>query len=140
MSTVNGVNYTIASSPTPSTLLDAGKYGGRVRVYTDTYEALTLASGSTISVCSVPANSVFVYGLVVHDALGANTTLSVGDSGNVARFAAAESTVSAGDIECRAIDGINYQFSSDTVITLTNAGSTGIVTGTIKTVFMVSDG
>ena len=108
-----------------------------MRVQYDTYEASSLASGSDISVARLPKGAK-VYDIVVHfDALGGSTTISVGDSGAAARYIAATSTSSAGQMSMSqegAIAGVGYENTAETDVLLTTGG--GSISGTIKCVVM----
>lgn len=137
MSAVKGTNYTKAYSPTPRTLLGP-EYGGKVRVIQDSYEAASLAAGSTIAVGKIPKGAVYVGGWVIADDLSSAGTLSLGDSGSATRFMAATVFTTAGQAKAaQAIDGIGYAFTADTEIILT----TGVeeMTGTIKTVLLYAE-
>ena len=132
MASVKGVNFTNITAD-PIVNADSGEWSGKLRVQYDTYEASSLASGSDISVARLPKGAK-VYDIVVHfDALGGSTTISVGDSGAAARYIAATSTSSAGQMSMSqegAIDGVGYENTAETDVLLTTGG--GSITGTIK--------
>ena len=136
MASVKGVNFTNITAD-PIVKIDSGEWSGKMRVQYDTYEASSLASGSDISVARLPKGAK-VYDIVVHfDALGGSTTISVGDSGAAARYIAATSTSSAGQMSMSqegAIDGVGYENTAETDVLLTTGG--GSITGTIKCVVM----
>ena len=136
MASVKGVNFTNITAD-PIVNADSGEWSGKLRVQYDTYEASSLASGSDISVARLPKGAK-VYDIVVHfDALGGSTTISVGDSGAAARYIAATSTSSAGQMSMSqegAIDGVGYENTAETDVLLTTGG--GSITGTIKVVVM----
>ena len=136
MASVKGVNFTNITAD-PIVKIDSGEGSGKMRVQYDTYEASSLASGSDISVARLPKGAK-VYDIVVHfDALGGSTTISVGDSGAAARYIAATSTSSAGQMSMSqegAIDGVGYENTAETDVLLTTGG--GSITGTIKCVVM----
>ena len=136
MSSVKGTNFTNITAD-PVVKIDSGEWSGKMRVQYDTYEASSLASGSDISVARLPKGAK-VYDIVVHfDALGGSTTISVGDSGAAARYIAATSTSSAGQMSMSqegAIDGVGYENTAETDVLLTTGG--GSITGTIKCVVM----
>ena len=136
MASVKGVNFTNITAD-PIVKIDSGEWSGKMRVQYDTYEASSLASGSDISVARLPKGAK-VYDIVVHfDALGGSTTISVGDSGAAARYIAATSTSSAGQMSMSqegAIDGVGYENTAETDVLLTTGG--GSITGTIKVVVM----
>ena len=136
MASVKGVNFTNITAD-PIVKIDSGEWSGKMRVQYDTYEASSLASGSDISVARLPKGAK-VYDIVVHfDALGGSTTISVGDSGAAARYIAATSTSSAGQMSMSqegAIDGVGYENTAETDVLLTTGG--GSISGTIKCVVM----
>ena len=135
MASVKGTNFTNITAD-PVVKIDSGEWSGKMRVQYDTYEASSLASGSDISVARLPKGSK-VYDIVVHfDALG-SATISVGDSGAAARYIAATSVSSAGQMSMSqegAIDGVGYENTAETDILLTTGSAS--ISGTIKCVVM----
>ena len=135
MASVKGTNFTNITAD-PIVKIDSGEWSGKMRVQFDTFEASSLASGSDISVARLPKGAK-VYDIVVHfDALG-SATISVGDSGAAARYIAATSVSSAGQMSMSqegAIDGVGYENTAETDVLLTTGG--GSVSGTIKCVVM----
>jgi len=131
MASVKGVNFTNITA-TPVVKADSSEWHGNLRVQYDSYEASSLADGSDISVARLPKGAK-VYDVIVHfDALGASTTLKVGDSADDDRYIAATATTSAGQMSMSqegAIAGFGYEQTAETDIILTNAGT---ATGTIK--------
>ena len=97
MASVKGVNFTNITA-TPVVKADSSEWHGNIRVQYDSYEASSLASGSDISVARLPKGAK-VYDIIVHfDALGSSSTVSVGDADSAARYIAATSTASAGQM------------------------------------------
>ena len=136
MTAALGDNSTIAASPTTRTQLGA-EYRGKVRAIYDTYEAASLATGSTIVIGKARAGEVFLGGKLVCDDLSSAGTISVGDADSAARFLAATVETTAGQAtEMNAIGGLGYKFTADTDILLTTA--TEEMTGTIKTVIYLA--
>ena len=135
MASVKGTNFTNITAD-PVVKIDSGEWSGKMRVQYDTYEASSLASGSDISVARLPKGAK-VYDIVVHfDALG-SATISVGDSGAAARYIAATSVSSAGQMSMSqegAIAGVGYENTAETDVLLTTGGAS--ITGTIKVVVM----
>ena len=135
MASVKGTNFTNITAD-PIVKIDSGEWSGKMRVQYDTYEASSLASGSDISVARLPKGAK-VYDIVVHfDALG-SATISVGDSGAAARYIAATSVSSAGQMSMSqegAIAGVGYENTAETDVLLTTGG--GSISGTIKCVVM----
>ena len=138
MASVKGVNFTNITAD-PIVNADSGEWSGKLRVQYDTYEASSLASGSDISVARLPKGAK-VYDIIVHfDALGGSSTISVGDADSAARYIAATSTASAGQMSMSqegAIAGVGYEQTAETDIILTTGGAS--ITGTIKCVVMYS--
>lgn len=139
MATVNGTNYAIAAAPTPSTLLDAAKASGKVRVWYDTYECASTASGTVINIALLPQKAVVVGGLILTDALGTGVTLSCGDTedstaSDADRYMSAVSAASAARLDLFDTGSIGkhpYTFQQEAAVTLTVGGAAA--TGTIKT-------
>jgi uncharacterized membrane protein len=67
------------SRATPVVKNKANELGGRVRIAHGTYEAASLASGDVVEMFVLPDNARLISGFLANDALGASTTLSVGD-------------------------------------------------------------
>ena len=135
MASVKGTNFTNITAD-PIVKIDSGEWSGKMRVQYDTYEASSLASGSDISVARLPKGAK-VYDIIVHfDALG-SATISVGDSGAAARYIAATSVSSAGQMSMSqegAIAGVGYENTAETDILLTTGSAS--ISGTIKCVVM----
>jgi len=140
MADVKGVNNTIADAPAPSSVLDGGQLGGNVKVMYDSYEADSLASGSTIEVGKELPAGARVLGInLYNDALGTGVTLAVGDSDDADRYLAAASAASAGKLEANLADGIGYAIGTndgDNQVLITTGGAAA--TGTIKAVILYS--
>lgn len=129
MASVKGVNITMLDDGTGKL---AKTEKGKLRVYTDTYEASSLASGSDITIARLPKNSAVVDVTVYHDALGASSTLKVGDASKDDRYVTAGSTASAGTLRMNTVDGCGYENTVATDIIVTTGGAT--ISGTIKIV------
>ncbi|MHA1567551.1 MAG: hypothetical protein ACTSX7_19745 [Alphaproteobacteria bacterium] len=133
MATVYG-NNTNKSVNTPSDLVDAID-NGAVTVFTDSYEASSLAQNSVIAIAKLPPSAKVKEVILAWDALGASTTLVCGDAADTDRYVTSQNSSVAGLARLNAIAGMDYSVSSDdggddtTVIQLTLGGGTG--TGTI---------
>ena len=138
MASVKGANFTNITA-TPIVKIDSSEWHGNMRVQFDSYEASSLASGSDISVARLPKGAK-VYDIIVHfDALGGSSTISVGDADSAARYIAATSTASAGQMSMSqegAIAGFGYENTAETDVLLTTGGAS--ITGTIKVAVMYS--
>jgi len=132
MASVKGVNITNIDA-TPVVKVSSDEAGGKLRVYFDSYEASSLASGSDITIARLPKGAK-VYDVVIHhDALGSGVTLAVGDSADADRYITATAAATAGKIlmsEDGAIDGVAYEQTAETDVLITTGG--GTATGTIK--------
>jgi len=122
----------------PSVMSDGGNLSA-MKVWHDTYEASSLASGSDITIARIPAGSTIHDVIIKADALGGSSTLTVGDSGDADRFLAAVGTWNAAG-QCQsmlagstapntAVAGLGYKVSSATDIVITTGGAT--ISGTI---------
>jgi hypothetical protein len=122
----------------PSVMSDGGNLSA-MKVWHDTYEASSLASGSDITIARIPAGSTIHDVIIKADALGGSSTLTVGDSGDADRFLAAVGTWNAAG-QCQsmlagstapntAVAGLAYKVSSQTDIVITTGGAT--ISGTI---------
>jgi len=131
MTQYNGVNYTLELAG--KIAISQGVTRSDLKVISDTYEAAAIASGSTIVLADVPIGAV-IHGIqVATDALGASTTISIGDSTNATKYLSATSTVAAASIDAINVDGLGYVVGTnpgDNLILATIGG--GAATGTIK--------
>ncbi len=134
MSTVNSVGYTkyVASRKT-----SPGEWGAVMRYYYDEYEAVALATGSTLYMfLPAPGERYAGFGQLAWDDLGTNNTLAVGIVGTTAAFLAATDAATAADkadldAGAAAITYLGYEFDGDTPVIITTAG-TQSSTGTVK--------
>ncbi len=133
MAAVNGVNNTKAADPKAANILNPGVLGGKKRVMVDTYTASALASGSTIAVGkSLPVGAIVTGVKLGFAALGASSTLSVGDAGSATRYLAAASSATAGTrLGPDLVTGLGYVVTgtSDTDILITTGGAS--ITGAV---------
>lgn len=101
------------------------------------YEATALAANDVIDLFRLPKGAVIKDIVVDFDALGASTSIDVGDGADADRFIDGAATTAAGTARLGVIDGRNYRVGTndgDDVITATMLGAAG--TGTIRaTVF-----
>ena len=133
MATYYGVNVTFenAAGP-PGSFIQAGKWGGKVRVMTDVYEAASLAAKSVLRVAKVPKDAVVlrISNLQMDDLGTATLTVSIGVAASATLFDAATAQVQT-IVWFDAIDGAPWVASADTWIILTT--DYAAATGTIKT-------
>lgn len=133
MATVYASNTNKAVN-TPSDLVDSID-NGAVYVFTDSYEAASLAQNSLIAIAKLPPNAKVKEVILAWDALGAATTLVCGDAGDPDRYLTSQVGSSAGMARLNAITGMDYTVSENdggndtTLVQLTLGG--GVGTGTI---------
>ena len=140
MASVKGANITNIDA-TPIVKVSSENAGGKIRVYHDTYEAASLASGSDITIARIPKHATIHDVIVKCDALGSGVTLKVGDSGDDDRYITVVGTWNvAGQSQSMlagsstgapvpAVTGLGYRTSDETDILITTGG--GTATGTI---------
>lgn len=139
MATVSGDNYTIwAAKGPPDSFLKAGQWNGKVRVFTDVYEAASIAAATIINVARIPKDAVWLgMSSLVTDALGSGVTIQCGITGATTKFLAATACNTANlQTFMHAIDGLHYVFTAEAAVILTTAGAAA--TGTIKTEICVA--
>lgn len=142
MSTVKGAIKTIADSGTVShTNASGAGEGSIVHVQFDSYEAATLVQGSLIEIGSkLPLGAYVFETKLAYDALGASTSLSLGDAEDDDRYITNTVTTSAGVARGNTVDGFGYYIDetagTDAANTdrqvLAKVVDTGSATGTIK--------
>lgn len=144
MADVKGVNFTLDEAGTSGSLLAAGTFRGKNRVYVDSYEAAALAAGSTIKLGPKQLQpGIIIIGIAIYfDALG-GATVDVGDADDADRYIDGADVSAIGKSESDRPDGANYaivgQFAgtTDDIILLTTI--TAAITGTIKIQIFASE-
>ena len=136
MASVKATNITNLDA-SPSVLANSGDVSGKVRVFKDTYEASSLASGSDITVARLPLGARVVDILVKADALGGSVTLAVGDSGDADRYITATEMNTGNKGISLGVDGVigsigNEIGTGETDVLITTGGATA--SGTITSV------
>ena len=130
----------------PVVMNKANELGGRVRLAHGVYEAASLASGDVIELFILPDGARLLEGSLAHDALGSNTTLSVGYAAHTnaagtavsaaaAAYKAAAASTSAQKVDILATLALGSGTETDTnedgvAVTATMGGAAG--TGTIE--------
>ena len=135
MASVKATNITNIDA-SPSVLANAGDVHGSVRVFKDTYEASSLASGSDITIARLPKGARVMDIHLKADALGNSVTLAVGDSATADRYISA-TVMNTADKQISlssdgAIASIGYEIGDVTDILVTTGGATA--SGTITSV------
>ena len=118
----NGSNYAKFIAPTMRDLLGA-EYGGKVRAMHDEFTFASAATGTVVNVGILKKGEVFLACFVASAALGANSTIQLGDSGDDDRYFTAVSTASAVEAVKGAQTGVGYKATADTVMVLKTAGA-----------------
>lgn len=140
MTTYKGAVKTIADALTASHTNNPGHgEGSIIHVTFDTYEAATLVQGSLVEVGSkLPLNAYVYETKLAYDALGASTSLALGDSEDDDRYITNTVTTSAGITRGNTVDGFGYlvdetggESNTDRQV-LIKVVDTGSATGTIK--------
>jgi len=140
MASVKGANITNMDA-TPVVKVSSEEAGGKLRVFHDSYEASSLASGSDITIARLPKDATIHDVIVKCDALGSGVTLKVGDSGDDDRYITVVGTWNvAGQSQSMlagsstgapvpAVTGLGYRTTAETDIKITTGGASA--TGTI---------
>lgn len=139
MTTYKGAIKTIADAVTASHVNPPGSgEGSLIHVTADNYEAAAIVQNSLIEIGSkIPLNG-YVYEVILgYDALGASSSLSVGDAEDPDRYVTNTVTTSAGITRLNAVNGLNYNIDeTDTTNTdrqvLVSVVDTGAITGTVR--------
>lgn len=116
MADFKGVNSTLYA--TKGALLQHGVWDGAVRVHHDSYTTVGEAVNDRIFIGQLPPMGIFLFAQISVEALGAGTTLSLGDAGSATRFMAATSTAAAVTFTAAAVAGVGYRNTTQTPIDL----------------------
>jgi len=136
MAAVKGVNSTLYDNGAQGdNAIAQGLVNADVEIWTDSYEAAVLVAGSTIDIAELPAGAKVHKIEMFTDALGASSTIDIGDSNDTDRYSLSPfDTSSAGKFDSDAVDGVAYVIGTntgDSRIQLLTAGAS--ISGTIKT-------
>ena len=142
MADYKGVNYTKSETPTAPNIMDGREMDAVVKMHTETYEASAVAQNKTMALFKDLTDGLNVVGGIVYfDALGSNSSISIGDSNDADRYLTTTTTTSAGSAIFNAVNGINYKLGTndgDNTMLLTAVGS-GALSGTIKVVLFYTN-
>ena len=129
---------TAQSGASPSSMIDVGKWGGRMRVMHDTHTpgtTGTFAKDSFVTIGVLPKGArIWEVGVYISATMGSSKTLSVGylptngtTAGDDVKFAAATAATSAGWIISGpvAAAGVDFELPEESYITLHHAGGSG---------------
>ena len=105
-----------------------------VETRTSTMELATEGTG-VLTGPTVSKGEVVLEVILGNDALGASTTLTVGDGDDADRFITSQDSSTAGVARTSAISGMNYEFPADDTIDVKLGGAAG--TGTVSVTALV---
>lgn len=129
----DGINYAKSLAPGMRDQLGA-EWGGKNRAIYDEFTFSGQAAGTIVNVGVLRKGEVYLGCEIVNAALGTGVTLQVGDAGNDARYMAAQSASSAGNLIGKdAGAGFGYKAPADTVIFIKTGG--GAATGKVQIVW-----
>lgn len=123
MPTVNSDTYEAQAAE--KIAVDQGVLNADLRVVSGSFTASSTASGTVINLCLLAKGSVIHDVVVDTAALGANTTLKVGDGNDDDRYIAASATSSAASLRT-GVTGKGYVIGTnqgDNVLTATIGGA-----------------
>lgn len=138
MTTYKGAIKTIADAVTSAHTNPSGTDQALLHVTQDTYTAAAVVQGSVIEIGTKLPLNAFVYEAILgYAALGANSSLSLGDAEDADRYITNTVTTAAGVVRLNAKSGMNYQVDeTDSTNTdrqvLVTVVDTGSITGEIK--------
>lgn len=121
-------------------LADARDRGGRAVPIPFDHVVGADVNGDTVNLAVIPARCKVVGLDVANSALGASTTLALGDAGSATRFLAATAVTSAGKNSGLLVAGQNYEPTADTILLATWGGANPTAAGTISGVLWVVPG
>lgn len=133
MATVNSTTY--EAQEAGKVALSQGVANASLHVITTTYEASGAAADTVINLFKLAKGAVVQNIVLAFDALGAGTSIDIGDEGDVDKYVDGATTTSAGSVVGVLPDGLGYAIGTDaehddTVVTAKILG--GSATGTIK--------
>lgn len=135
MPSLTKVKADLAAAGVPARYQEKGMFA-----VVSTFEASAVAIDTVIEMCKIQAGVTIIGGQLVFDAMGASTTLAIGNTTTVvdpndtftANFLAATSSSSAGTASLLAGGKFPKKFTSDDTLDIQVAG--GAATGTITLV------
>ena len=133
MATVNSTTY--EAQEAGKVALSQGIANASLHVMTTTYEASGAAANTVVNLFKLDKGAVVQNIVLAFDALGAGTSIDIGDAGDVDKYVDGATTTSAGSAVGILPDALGYVIGSDaehddTIITAKILGAAA--TGTIK--------
>ena len=117
----------------PAAAVQGTLRGGKIRTRVSKYEASGQAAGSLLEMDALPVGARLLRGKLVADALGASSTLALGDGTTANKYLAATSTASASSTELTIpISALEAGYTAEEKFILTTAGAA--ITGTVMLV------
>ena len=102
-----------------------------------THTITTEVAADTVNLVVLPAGCTVLDWTFSNDAMGAATTMALGDAGSSTRFYLATSVTAAGKASGSLTAGQNYTPTADTIVLATFAGATPTTTAVLKGYFLV---
>jgi hypothetical protein len=118
-------------------LADARDYRGKVIAIPFNHTITTEVATDTANLCVLPAGCEVLDWSFSNDAMGASTTMALGDAGSSTRFYPATSVTSAGKATGPLTAGMLYRPTADTIVLATFAGATPTAAAVLKGYFLV---
>lgn len=133
MASFNGVNYAkyVAGG---ATKVDAGQWGGKVRVATEQINLAAQASGDTINIARIPQEARILYGTIVSTVSLGSSTIKIGDAGDDDRLRAdAVMTTANSPVMFGHSNGAAWIPTAETTVFITVGTATMPASGTMYT-------
>lgn len=135
MATFNSASY--LALEVNKGLADPRDEGGREYLLPFQHTVGTEASGDIVNLRAIPKGCQVVGLDVSNDALGAATTMSLGDTQSATRYLAATAVTTAGKNSGLLTAGQNFRPTVDTIFILTWGGATPTAAAVVKGVLRV---
>lgn len=116
---------------------DARDYRGNTKAIPFNHTITTEVAADTVNLCVLPAGCEVLDWAFTNDAMGAATTMSLGDAGSATRFYVATSVTAAGKAAGPLTAGMLYRPTADTIVLATFAGATPTAAAVLKGYFLV---
>ena len=111
--------------------------GGPVFCLPFTHTITTEVAADTVNLCVIPAGAMVLDWAFANDAMGASTTMALGDAGSSTRYYPATSVTAAGKAAGNLTAGQLYIPTADTIVLATFARATPTAAAVLKGYFLV---
>lgn len=135
MATLNSASY--AAYEVGQQLTDARDEGGKEYLLPFSHTVGADVNGDVVRLRKLPKGCMVVGLDVSNDALGASTTMSIGDSESATRYLAATAVTTAGKNSGLLSAGQNFRATVDTILVLTWGGANPTAAGVVKGVLRI---